>query len=163
MSYIIDATVISELLKKNPDTHVANWAEDYNEEVFFASVTIMELQYGIMRMGEGKRKDKLSRAMRAILKECNQRIYDFDSISASFCATLRFKAYKAGFDPRLSDCMIAAICQRNNATLVTHNVEDFEPFGIDVFDPWNYESPTLEMLKKREREESGQLTLELPD
>ena len=163
MAYIVDTTIITELLKKNPDPHVADWAEDFNEEVFFTSITIMELQHGIMRMPEGKRKDKLSRAMRAITKECSQRIYDFDSFSASLCATLRCRAEAAGFTPQLADCMIAAICQRNNATLVTHNAEAFEPYGIEVLDPWDYESPTLETLKNRGREEAGQLTFELPN
>ena len=162
MAYIVDTSVIAEFLKKDPNPHVMDWAHDHGEDIYLTTVTISELQYGILRLPEGKRKDSLARAIRAISAECSQRIFGFDGFSAELCAELCCKAQTAGFVPRASDCMVAAICQRNGATLATHNVEDFEPYGIDLIDPWNYESPTVQMLKQRELKDTGQMTLELP-
>lgn len=153
MAYVVDTNIISEFLKASPNPHVIDWAQDHNEDIYLTTITIMELQYGIMRMSEGKRKSVLAEAVKAITEECTQRVFDFDGFSAYLCAALRCKAQAVGFTPQISDCMIAAICQRNNATLVTHNVKDFEAYGIDVYDPWDYESPILQALRQRERDE----------
>jgi hypothetical protein len=49
--------------------------------------------------------------------------------------------------------MIAAICKRNDAVLVTHNVKDFDYVdGLEIIDPFTYESPLLAELKRREAE-----------
>ena len=90
--------------------------------------------------------------MDVISKECADRIAVFDSFSAYLCARLHAKAKSEGRQGTIEDCMIAAICQRNNAILVTHNVKDFEHYSIEVFDPFGYESDTLKELRRREAE-----------
>ena len=163
MAYVVDFSIVSELMKKDPNPHVIDWAQDHNEEVFLTTVTLSELEYGIMRMPEGKRKGKLASAIRAITDGCAQRIYEFDALSASQCAALRCKAHDKGIAPQLPDCMIAAICLRNNAILVTHRAEDFACYDIEVFDPWDYESPVLLALKQRELDKAKQMKLDLSD
>ena len=152
MAYILDTNIISEFMKEKANPQVIDWAQDHNEDLFLTTVSLMELNYGIMRMPEGKRKHTYREIADAITKECRDRIYSFDSFSAFLCAKLRCEAAAIGRPPQISDCMIAAICQRNNATLATHNVKDFEHYGIPLVDPFNYESETLKRLRREEAE-----------
>jgi predicted nucleic acid-binding protein len=34
------------------------------------------------------------------------------------------------------DAMIAGIAAANGLIVVTRNIDDFEPFGVEVFNPW---------------------------
>ena len=150
MNYVLDTNIISEFMKPNPDFGALCWAQDHSEEMYLTSITLMELQYGLMRMPEGKRKKQLKEHIEAITRECAERLYDFDGFSAYYCAELRCKAQSVGFTPQIADCMIAAICQRNGATLVTHNTKDFQCYEIDMIDPFGYESETLKELRRRD-------------
>ena len=150
MAYVLDTNIVSEFMRPNPNFETICWAQDHIDDVLITTVTIMELRYGIMKLPEGKRKIKLKSALDAIMKDCKERVLDFDSFSAYLCASLRHKAQSVGRVPQISDCMIAAICKRNDAALVTHNVKDFDYLDIEVIDPFEYESETLKDLKKRE-------------
>ena len=162
MAYIVDTSVIAEFLKKDPNPHVMDWAHDHGEDIYLTTIALAQLHYDIERLPEGRRKDALSHAVRAISAECSQRVYDFDGFSAELCAELRCKAESRGFAPDIADCMTAAVCQRNGATLATHDVDTFAPFGIATFDPWSYKSPNVKSSRKREREDERQMTFELP-
>ena len=152
MKYVLDTNIISEFMKPEPNFGALCWAQDHTDELFLTSITILELQYGVMCMPEGKRKQIYKEYIEGVTKDCVDRLFDFDSFSAYLCARLRCKAKAVGFTPQLPDAMIAAICQRNDATLVTHNVKDFEAYDIDVFDPFDYESDMLKELRRREAE-----------
>ena len=52
--------------------------------------------------------------------------------------------------------MIAAICKRHDATLVTHNVKDFDYIDdLSIVDPFEYESPALAELKRKQDQATG--------
>ena len=155
MAYVLDTNIVSEFMKKNANHGVIDWAQDHNSELYLTSITLLELNFGIMRMPEGKRRSAYREIVDAITKECAEHVYDFDSFSAYLCAKLRCDAESSGRPPQLTDCMIAAICQRNDATLVTHNTKDFEHFNIPLVDPFDYESETLKRLKREEAERKG--------
>ena len=150
---VIDTNVISEVMKLRMDDHVLDWFHDNSGELYLTSLTVMELNYGIMRLPKGKRRDALRKHLDSIMRDCKDRILDFDSFSGYICADLRCKAQAIGYTPQIADCMIAAICMRNNATLVTHNVKDFDYIDdLEIVDPFTYESPVLAKLKRREAE-----------
>ena len=150
MPYIVDTNVVSEIMKPYPNFETICWLQDHEGEYYLTTVTLMELNYGVMRLPDGKRKQNLRRTLDMISREESGRMYSFDGFSAYYCADFRRIAAEIGRTPQLSDCMIAAICKRNDATLVTRNVKDFEYFDIDVVNPFEYESPTLAEPRRRE-------------
>ena len=150
MPYVLDTNIVSEFMKPCPNYGVIDWTQDHPEDLFLTSVTIMELYFGAMRLPEGARKRELLEIIDAIVKDCKDHLYCFDDFSAYLCAKLRCEAESTGRPPQIADAMIAAICQRNDATLVTHNTKDFEHFGIPLLDPFDYESETLKRLKREE-------------
>lgn len=152
MPYVVDTNIISEVTKHRLNDNVLAWFWDYNQDVFLTTVSVMELHYGIMRLPDGKRKAALKTQINAIIKDCSDHIYPLDSFSAYLCADLRCRAHYAGRTPQIADLMIAAICKANNATLVTHNVKDFDYLGIDIVDPFDYEPLIRAELLHREAE-----------
>ena len=148
--YVLDTNVVSEITKPSMSDNVLSWFYDH-DGLYLTSVTIMELNYGIMRLPEGKRKILLRRHIDSITRDCKDRILDFDSFSAYLCAELRCSARAVGVVPEIADFMIASICLRHNATLVTRNVKDFEYIeGLEIVDPFKYESSVVAELKSHE-------------
>ena len=150
MNYVLDTNIISEFTKPRPNPSVIDWAHDHNEEIFLNTVTLYELYYGIFCMPEGKLKKGLLETIDAIAEECSDRILGLDAFGSYLCAKMRSDAQRHGRQVTVEDAMIAAICQRNNATLVTHNTKDFEHFNIPLVDPFDYESETLKQLRREE-------------
>ena len=148
--FVLDTNIVSEITKPVMSDNVIDWFHDH-DDLYLTTITMMELNYGIMRLPEGKRKASLRAHIDGIANDCKDRILDFDGFSAYLCADLRCKAQAAGVVPDIADCMIAAICLRHGATLVTRNVKGFGYVeGLAIVNPFEYESPVLAKLKRRE-------------
>ena len=56
---ILDTNVISEIIKKQPDEHVANWLRNQDtSNLATTAITVAELLAGICRMPEVHRYDR---------------------------------------------------------------------------------------------------------
>ena len=152
MTYVLDTNIVSEVFKKKPNHEAIWWMQDFAGQLYITTVTIMELYYGILRLPDGKRKKQYLDTVDAIMREEKSRTYDFDGFSAYLCADIRRKAEAVGRTPQIADAMIAAICKRHDATLVTHNVKDFDYMDVKLLDPFDYEPPILAELRRREAE-----------
>jgi hypothetical protein len=143
MMYLLDTNVVSELRKarffegklSKADLQVTAWANGVSSESMFLSViSVLELEQGTLQM---ERRDVLQGAMlrswldRQVLPSFANRIVPVDSVVALRCATLHIP------DPRhYRDSLIAATALVHGMTVVTRNVNDFEPTGVAILDPW---------------------------
>lgn len=138
--FILDTDVVSELRKveaRKGHRQVAAWSEQVTVgETFLAATTIHELELGILLL---ERKDKRHGAiLRAwidtrVLPEFEGRILPVDEAVALRCAKLHVP------DPRpMRDALIAATALVHRMTVVTRNVRDFEPMGVEVLNPWEW-------------------------
>lgn len=155
MQYVLDTNIISEAMKVSPNHNALWWLQDHAEQVLLNAISIEEIYLGIFLLPDGRRKKRLKDAIDAIAKDCKDRILPFDAFCGYLCAELQAHARKIGRPSTIEDCMIAAICKRNNAVLATHNVRDFDYLGIQVVDPFEYESETFNNLKKRESHDAS--------
>ena len=141
--FVLDTDVVSELRKVaagKGHRQVAAWSEQVAlGETFLASITIHELELGILLL---ERKDKRRGAiLRAwidtrVLTEFEGRILPIDVAVARRCAKLHVP------DPRpMRDALIAATALVHSMTVVTRNVRDFEPMGVEILNPWKWEEP----------------------
>ncbi|MDO4289837.1 MAG: type II toxin-antitoxin system VapC family toxin [Eggerthellaceae bacterium] len=147
MRYVADTNVVSELMKREPSPNVIDWFQDCEGEVYLTSVTVVELYYGMLKLPEGKRKQRLGDAIADIVMDCAEKTFAFDAYCGYLCAQLHARAIKSGHTPTVEDLMIAAICQRNDVVLSTRNTRDFDYLGIDCVNPFTYESETLKRLR----------------
>jgi predicted nucleic acid-binding protein len=141
--FVLDTDVVSELRKVEAGKghrQVAAWSKQVTVgETFLASITIHELELGILLL---ERKDKRQGAiLRAwidtrVLPEFEGRILPVDVAEAQRCAKLHVP------DPRpMRDALIAATAMVHGMTVVTRNVRDFKPMGVDILNPWEWKEP----------------------
>lgn len=138
--FVLDTDVVSELRKVEAGKghpRVAAWSEQVVVgETFLAAITIHELELGILLL---ERKDKRQGAiLRAwidtrVLSEFEGRILPIDVAVALRCAKFHVP------DPRpMRAALIAATASVHRMTVVTRNVRDFEPMGVEILNPWEW-------------------------
>jgi predicted nucleic acid-binding protein len=115
--------------------NVRAWASGTPAELYAISVvTVLELERGILLM---ERRDKEQGAIlrrwleHEIVKPLAERILPVDTTIARRCANLHVP------DPRPErDALIAATALTHGLTVVTRNINDFEPMGVTLLNPW---------------------------
>lgn len=140
---VLDTNVVSELMRKEPESAVVSWVDEFpSAEVLVTAVTAAELVYGVARLPDGRRKRELSATVVGLLTEDFQdQILPFDAPAANHYAEIVASREAAGRPITMADAQIAAICRNWNLGLATRNVDDFEDTGVDAVNPWNTATP----------------------
>jgi hypothetical protein len=139
--YLLDTDVVSELRKvKAGKAHpnVAAWNSTVAPpETFLSAISILELERGVRRIE--RRDTAQGTVMRAwmdeqVLPTFGGRILPIDVGVARRCAKLHIP------DPRPErDALIAATALIHGMTVVTRDVGDFEPTGVAILNPWEWQ------------------------
>ena len=137
--YLLDTNVISELRKAKSgkaDKNVVSWANNVSATRLFLSViTILEIETGVLLV---ERRDPSQGAVLRswlnahVLPAFSERILPFDTAVAQRCAKLHVPDRRSD-----RDSIIAATALVHGMTIVTRNVDDFEPTGVEILNPWN--------------------------
>ena len=136
--YLIDTNVLSEYLRpERPNPGVARWMETTAEDVQYISVlTLAELEKGILRKEDGRRKRDLQQWFDADLpRRFAGRVLVFDAPVASRWAHLVAASLDKGRPLPTLDSQIAATALAHDLALVTRNVKDFEGLGLTIINP----------------------------
>ena len=138
MNYLLDTCVVSEVVKKKPDSTVIQWLKAQNEECCFLSVlTLGELQKGISRLSDGQQKRTLQTWVDTDLRQrFSDRILSVDTDVAEHWGELSAQAEKAGRVVPAIDGLIAATAAAHGLTVVTRNTKDIEPTAVSLLNPW---------------------------
>jgi len=134
---VLDTNVVSEMLRLRPEPRVLSWASRLGEPTALTSVTAWELQFGLGRMPEGRRREQLTVALERVLHDASGSILAFDEAAARCAASMRVDRERVGRPVATADVQIAGICQARRATLATRNTKDFEGLGVDLVNPWD--------------------------
>ncbi|UOG93425.1 MAG: type II toxin-antitoxin system VapC family toxin [Candidatus Thiothrix sulfatifontis] len=138
--YVLDTNVVSELRKAKTgkaDPHVVTWAQSVPAtSLFVSAISILELETGILLL---ERRDATQGAIlrqwleTQVLPSFAKRVLAVDTAVARQCASLHVP------DPRSDrDALIAATAMVHGMTVVTRNVDDFKPTGVEIVNPWEY-------------------------
>lgn len=135
--FLLDTNVLSEL-RRRERTHpkVAAWADAVQaSDLFLSVIAILEIEAGRLLLA---RRDKAQGAvLRAwidgkVLPAFAGRILAVDTAIAQRCARLHVP------DPRAErDALIAATALVHRLKVVTGNVADFQPMGVELLNPWD--------------------------
>jgi len=138
VKYLLDTNVISELIKREPDSHVACWIDECEESALFLSViTFGELQKGIKKLNDESRAEQLQKWVNQDLAERFQgRILPVDLKVALTWGRIIGISEKGGLKLPVLDSLIAATAIANNLIVVTRNVHDLERCQVSVLNPW---------------------------
>jgi len=134
---IVDTSVAAELMRSSPAPPVRDWiSAQPAAELRTTVITLAEIRYGLERLPDGQRKEKLIAAAADLFTAFRDYVLPFDAEAAASCALIIAHRERVGLPITGPDAQIAAICRSRDATLATRNVKDFAYTGVSVLDPW---------------------------
>ncbi len=138
MNYLLDTCVLSEFTRRKPEEKVIRWVESIDEEkLFLSAITIGEIQRGIERLPDSPRKTELLVWMNNdLIERFTSRILSIDAQTMFVWGSLVARMENSGHPISVMDSLIVATALQNNLIIVTRNVSDFLPSGVQVINPW---------------------------
>jgi len=138
VSFLVDANVLSEVLRARPEPAVLAWlAGQPSDRLYVSAVTQAEMLLGARLLPPGRRRASLEAALQAMFEhDFAERVLPFDSAAAREYVEVVAARRSAGRPIAQFDAQIAAIARRLGGALVTRNVADFAGCGLLLVDPW---------------------------
>jgi hypothetical protein len=134
VKFLVDANVLSEATKPRPASSVLKWLRDNERQLAVNPIVLGELEYGILLLPAGQRRNRLLKWFQAGLKHL--RVLDFDAGAAREWAALLAELKRNGRAMPIKDSLIAATARQHRLTVVTRNTEDFTHTGVPVLNPF---------------------------
>lgn len=135
--YLLDTNIISNLVRPHPSASLQDWMAERDDAcLFIASLTVAEIQRGILEAPAGRRRDALAgwfagpQGPQDLFAE---RILSFDAPAALIWARLMAEGKAAGRPRSALDMIVAAVAEANACLVVTDNERDFA--GIPFLNP----------------------------
>lgn len=135
--YLLDTSIISNVTKTAPSESLLAWmAEQVDEDLFIASLTIAEIRRGVLEKPAGRKRDQLEawfvgpEGPPALFAG---RVLPFDEKAGLVWARLMADGTAAGHPRSALDMIIAAVAESNGCTIVTDNEKYFA--GISTINP----------------------------
>jgi predicted nucleic acid-binding protein len=137
MNYLLDTCVLSEIIKSAPEKQVVQWLKERkSDQTFVSAITLAELERGVAKLPESKRRSSLNVWLKQIEIDFKDRILPFDTEVAHHWAAMTAQSEARGKSMAILDSMIAATARAQGYYLVTRNVRDFVNSGVEIINPW---------------------------
>jgi predicted nucleic acid-binding protein len=139
MKYLIDTCVMSECIKKTPNSRIENWFNQQQpENLFLSSLTIAEIKSGIykIRISQPTRSNALKHWLNKIEIDFSTRILPITDEVLNQWAEITADAQLQGKKMQVMDSLIAATAYTHKLILVTRNVDDFAAAPIEILNPY---------------------------
>ena len=125
MKYLLDTNIISEIVSKQPNKKVLNFLEENKDNLYLSVITIGEINAGIEKLEQSKRKVKLKLWLQSLLQKFEDKILNIDIYIMLLWGEISMKLQKNGISISIMDCLIASCAIKENMILVTRNEKDF--------------------------------------
>ena len=139
-AWLLDANVVSEMMRPVPEPKVARFLDGIAAEgIGLSAVTVWEVLNSIGRLDPGRRREDLAERFRGIVDDLfEERVLDGTAADARACALILEKKRRRGepLDDHLPDAMIAGTALRRGLGIVTRNEREFRNTGAETVDPW---------------------------
>lgn len=131
--YLVDANVLSEATKPDPDARVVEWLESNEPEIAVDPIILGEIRFGILLLPRGRRRARLERWF----EEGAQRLHciPWEASVGLRWAELLAALRAAGRAMPIKDSLIAATALSHDLAVATLNRRDFDAAGVTVLDP----------------------------
>jgi predicted nucleic acid-binding protein len=127
--YLLDTNIVSNVIKPEPSSALLAWlGAQKDDDLFIASLTVAEIQRGILEKPAGRKRSALDawfngpEGPRALFAG---RILPFDERAGLHWARLMAEGKALGHPRSALDMIIASIAAANDCIVVTDNEKDF--------------------------------------
>ncbi len=134
MTFLVDANVLSEPTRPEPDPKVVQWLVRHEREIVVDPIILGEIRFGILLLPEGKRRQRLENWFETGVERLHCLGWDADTGLrwARLLADLRAR----GRSMPVKDSLIAATALAHDIIVVTRNRRDFEAAEVEIVDPF---------------------------
>ncbi|MFV1979598.1 MAG: PIN domain-containing protein [Rhodothermia bacterium] len=134
MKTLVDANVLSEATRADPDPTVVAWLREHERQIVIDPIILGEIRFGINLLPKGRRRTRLEawfdRGVAGIV------CLPWDAATGIRWAQLLADLRRSGRAMPIKDSMIAATALQNGLSIATRNVKDFRKTGVDVLNPF---------------------------
>lgn len=134
MTYLVDANVLSEPTRPEPNAGVVNWLTRNERDLVVDPIVVGEIRFGIHLLPAGRRRRRLEQWFEDGVKR-------FHCVAWELATGLRWARLLAdlrtsGQSMPIKDSLIAATALTRGLTVATRNVRDFRKARVKVVDPF---------------------------
>ncbi len=133
MKHLVDANVLSEATKPDPDPRVVEWLRANERSLVVDPVILGEVRFGILLLDSGARRSELERWFEGGIARIH--CLPWDSTVGLRWAELLADLRRRGRPMSIKDSLIAASALAHDLVLATLNRRDFEPAQVKLVDP----------------------------
>jgi toxin FitB len=135
VTYLLDTNVLSETRKRQPAAGVAAWiAATQPDRLHVSVLSLGEIERGIARIrgrGDPHQASALERWLREVETGFEDRVLP---VTLAIAAAWGRQQYAQPVP--VIDALVAATARVHGMTVVSRNVKDFEPAGVQVLNPF---------------------------
>ena len=140
VAWLLDANVVSEMMRPRPNPRVARFLDSVAEEgIGLAAITVWEVLNGIGLLDLGRRRDDLAERVQFIVDDLfEDRMLDWTAADARTCARIMEDKRRRGepLDDHLPDAMLAGMAVNRGIAVITRHERDFRNTGARIVNPW---------------------------
>lgn len=137
MRFLLDTCVLSELRKPNCHHKVREAIHSkVSEDLFVSVISIGEIAKGIELLEPGQRQRELKVWLETLKASYGDRILLIDQEISHFWGELSAHAQRRGRIVSVTDGLLGATALCHGLRVMTRNVDDFEPTGVQLVNPW---------------------------
>lgn len=133
MKHLVDANVLSEATKPEPDPRVVRWLRANERSLVVDPVILGEVRFGILLLDPGARRSELEHWFEAGIARIH--CLSWDSAVGLRWAQLLADLRRQGRPMSIKDSLIAASALAHDLPLATLNRRDFEPAQVSLVEP----------------------------
>jgi predicted nucleic acid-binding protein len=137
MRYLLDTNIISNVTKPSPPPTLLTWmAEQDDDDLFIASLTVAEIRRGILEKPASRRRNELEdwfagpEGPQALFAG---RVLPFDEAAALIWARFMADGRSTGRSRSALNTIIAAVAESHGCIVVTDNEKDFA--DVEIINP----------------------------
>lgn len=135
MKFLVDANVLSEAVKPIPEPKVLAWLRANETELAINPIVLGELQYGILLLPVGKKRDQLRKWLLSGIQYLA--MLDWDANTAMEWARLLAELKTKGHAMPIKDSLIAASASQHRLSIATRNTKDFVHTRVPIMNPFD--------------------------
>jgi len=135
MTYLVDATVLSEATRAEPNAGAIDWLDRNKRSYVVDPIVLGEIRIGILGLHAGRKRAQLERWYDSVVRlvDC----VPWDRKVGLRWATLVADLKRRGETLPTLDSMIAATALTHGLLICTRNVSQFRRAGVEVVNPFS--------------------------